>query len=491
MCLFLTCIFVLVLTVLLSREVRADDFILEPPLGTKHESDGGTRPDDPREAPPLKTKHEHPDKMVIRPVDRLTKNDFVSTLDEFKQVPSPLSANKYGESAFPLQQDRSTKKVFVNTLSDELRLVPSLEIKQEYNDNIYLQPRRQSTTEDFVSTASPQIEIAKKTEAVEMSLFARLDQRYYWKNNELNATDQTYRGTLRYVVNPRLSFTGRGDYIQDSRPDRDLFTTGLVLSSLKRHRQIYGLTTDYAFSETTAARLSYDYLKDTYEKTKVVDMESNTVNLGFIHDLAYLANNTKTRVNFGFAHYLFTGTQIDNYTGTVGLVRQLNELWNVTIDVGLRYTNSQFTFQPSYFLPPEQKQSNGLGGTGQIALVYKGEKTNMNFAVVRDVAPAYGQVGATERTMFSFNMDRRFTYELSGIFTASYILNKSDQSEFSANKIDYETLTVSPTLRYTVSKDFFVESSYNYVRYLNNATNQVASRNLFMVRFYLQHRFFE
>lgn len=375
----------------------------------------------------------------------------------------------------------------------EFTLIPSIEGKEEYNDNVYLATRGdQALTSDFITTFSPQLETAWKSERLDLSFLGRINQRYYSRDTSLNHTDQVYTGKFRWMASPLLSFSGKADYIEDSRPDRDILTSGLVLTAAIRHRQVYNFTQDWTLNETNAMRVSFDYLKDRYEQPSTfTDMESKSGSLSFIHDLSYMANNTKMLLNFGYANYSFTGTEIENYTGTAGLMRQINELWSLNFNAGVRYTYSRFNYAPLPFIEAELTRTYGLGGMGQLGLTYKGEKTDLNFAFSRDLAPAYGQVGATERTMFSLMVKRRLTYELSGIFNGYYFWNKSDRGDFSPTNIDTESFTVGPTLRYDMTKDFFLETSYMYTKVQNNASSTSADRNLFMFRFVLQHPLFQ
>jgi predicted porin len=378
----------------------------------------------------------------------------------------------------------------------EFLLVPSLSAKQEYNDNIYLSPYTMRSEHDFITTLSPQVEMKRKTERLEFSLLGRIDQRNYASNTDLNATDQTYRGSLRYMLTPRLGFTGRGGYLRDSAPDRDILTSGLVMSTSTRNRTTAGFTGDYAISEKTALNLNYDYVKDTWDSIRRSDMETNAVNLGLIHDISAFFRETKARANFGFSHYIFTGMSVDNYLGTIGFITQLNKLWSLTIDGGARYTYSQFnvqTINPLTLLVKMQEQSTyGTAATGQIALSYKGEKTNADFTLSRDLQPAYGRIGTLERTAFTMTVTRRLTYELSGLLSAYYFKNKSSDNDLLAvTQTDSETFNISPGLRYEFTKDVNVESTYTYTRVKDNAANTEADRSLVMIRLNMQHKFFE
>jgi hypothetical protein len=246
------------------------------------------------------------------------------------------------------------------------------------------------------------------------------------------------------------------------------------------------------------ASLCYDYLKDHFRSAKFIDMESNSTNLGFIHDVSSLVNTTKARVNFGLARYDFSGSRVENASGMVGFSTQLAELWSVSLDAGARYTRSRINAVTFQFVPPftvvpiaQTQKSEGTGWVGQAALSYRGEKTNADLALSHDLLPASGYGGVAERTSASLNVSRRFTYELSGAFYASYYLNKAERGKFSAQTLNQQLLVINPTLRYEATRDVAVEASYSHTLVQYKNANQEADRNLFMLRLILQHALFE
>jgi hypothetical protein len=387
---------------------------------------------------------------------------------------------------------------------DEIRLVPMVSLKEEYNDNLFFD--RSSGTNDFITTASPGLKLERNTELLKAGFTARLDQRFYAENPDLNASDQDYQGSLRYALSSRLSLGAQAGFTQDSSPDRDIETTGLVLNALKRDRQKYGGSGDYALSETTLVSLSGAYSKDHYENDNsnpnnpyFRDVETKSAGLTFIHDLSAHLPATKGRASLGYANYRFSDATIDNYTATVGFSRAIHELWNVLVDVGGRYTPSQFEvtqlqFVPPFFLVPVKKteKTEGWGGVGNAVVSYKDDKNSLDFSLNHDILPASGLNGATERTSLRLRMSRQFAYEISGSLSSGYILNNSDQGEFSSQAIDEQTLYITPGIKYNFTRDMAVDASYTYTRTAyQQGSDTDADRSLFMVRFSLQYPLFE
>ncbi len=125
----------------------------------------------------------------------------------------------------------------------------------------------------------------------------------------------------------------------------------------------------------------------------------------------------------------------------------------------------------SPILTTQNVTSTGRGFVGKATLAYAGEKTTANLASGRDVMPAYGSLGAVERTFVTADISRKFTYELSGSLSGGYFLNKSEAGQFSATAINSETVYGTAGIRYQFNRDMYMEGSYNYVWIDNKAAN--------------------
>ena len=149
---------------------------------------------------------------------------------------------------------------------NEFRLVPSISVKEEYNDNILF--LTDDIRKDFITTISPSLEMVNNTEKLETDLLARLDRFDYADNREFSATDQLYNGKFRYHATPLFNISAEAGYVRDSQPDRDILTSGIILTTVPRNRYNASLSADYQFSEKTAAVVSYAFGSDEYESTK-------------------------------------------------------------------------------------------------------------------------------------------------------------------------------------------------------------------------------
>lgn len=376
-------------------------------------------------------------------------------------------------------------------VADEVKIVPSISVKEEYTDNILYSIT--DTTNDFITTLSPGLSYIRNTERMQLDLSGRADRRIYACHSELDATDQYYDGRFQYSFTERLKATGTAHYSEDSQPDRDLATTGFAFTGVTRKRQNYEVSSEYFLSEILMARGTYTYQNDLYDNIRYPDMEQHQFNLGFVHDLSYFMQKTQARMNIGYARYNIPDFKVDNYECTAGINRALNEKFNLLVDAGVRHTRSRYNYQDFMFVPPfivyRHDSNEDWGGVGQLALTYKGEASSGELKVNHDIMPASGRSGATERSAFVMGMKVRISYELMFAFSAGYFINKSKSGQYSVQNIDEDSVWVNPSLVYDYSKDVSISFSYTYNRIHYNLDNNNAERNLFQIRYRLQHEF--
>jgi opacity protein-like surface antigen len=126
-----------------------------------------------------------------------------------------------------------------------------------------------------------------------------------------------------------------------------------------------------------------------------------------------------------------------------------------------------------------------------LVLAYQDNFTTGNVTVKKDIMPASGRNGAADRTVVAFDLRQRFTYELQGFVTGGYYLNKSDPGEYAIYEIDERTMRGGAGLRYEFTRDMYLEASYEYIKTQYRSSDTQADRNLCLLRFFMQHAFFE
>jgi len=399
---------------------------------------------------------------------------------------------KYGPLNFFLFLLISVVLLPCQVMGDEFRLVPSATLKEQYNDNVFYTITDRKS--DWVTTLSPALELINKTEKLDVGLQARVDLLYFNEQTDLNAVDQFYKGKLYYSPTNRLRLGAEAGYARDSQPDRDIETTGLVLTAIKRERKTFGVSGDWRITDTTLTALSYKYDRDRYDRL-YADIESQYVDLNVSRDIY---PDTKGRLNVGYARFYVPGSSTtDNYTGTVGISYAFHELWTFLIDAGPRYTRTHFNVPTLYLTPSgyavgiEERMNDGSGWVGQVAMTYKGERASGSLAAARNIMPASGTTGAASRNSLTLDIRYRFIYELSAFVRAYYFTNKSNPGEFSSRAIDETTTQVVPGLRYEFTRDIALEASYTYSKTKYEQTDTSAERNSFLVSFRIQHALLE
>lgn len=353
-------------------------------------------------------------------------------------------------------------------------IIPSITVKEEYNDNIFV--TQSGEIDDYITTLSPGIELEQRTARLNLHLSGRIDGLIYTDNHDLNHIDQDYWGRVRYQLTPRMRGGFESGYLIDSRPDRDIQTTGLVLGTDIRHRLRFRAFGDYSLTEKTAAAISYAYNKEEFDEAALNDFFSHTADIGFTLNLETLWRSTLGRMNFGYAIADYTSSKVDNYSATLGIERRLSEFYRFIFDIGPRFTRSVFD-------DPAVATNEVWGVRGQISLTYSGEFTAIRLNFSHDVQPASGRTGATERTGLSTNISRRFSDKFSGDLSAGYYLNKSDQQEFALSNIDENSFSIQPLLRYEFTRDMALEADYAYTIINDETANAERQQNLIFIRF--------
>ncbi len=382
--------------------------------------------------------------------------------------------------------------VCCSAYGNEITFTPFASLKQEFNDNIFLDSHDKQS--DFISTFSPGIELSDRSERLDATLSLRISGILYARSEDLDAIDQDYRGRFGYLLTPRTRVTGSAAYTLDSRPDRDVETTGLVLGAVKRHRQSYSFAAEHSLTEKTSLAVNYGYEQDDYDNEGFTDLRWHSAGLSLLHDMDSLMRNTRGSLNVGYAHYDFTGSTVDNISLTLGIDTSLTELWSVQAYAGARHTISEYEtleqviIPPYVVLVPVEQTGREWGWVGQLALTYRGETTSGSLAFSSDVKPSSGETsGTTIRTGLIAEVRKRFSNELSGTMAVSYFHNESNEGAFTGQRIDEDTILATPSIRYEFSRDMFIEASYRYTRLFDNCDSTEADRNIVFVRFSVQH----
>jgi hypothetical protein len=361
--------------------------------------------------------------------------------------------------------------------ADRRELDLFLGAKEEYNDNIFFS--YDDPVDDFITTLSGGLKFLNQTERTDLYLSAIVARLIYSDDKDLDATDQYYKGRFGYRFTPRLGANIDAAYSKDSRPDRDVAESGLILSTVPRQIQNYGAAVDYALTEITASNLYYRYTRQDFEPRRAnpdfPDYRAHRAGLGFAHQLdQYLANATG-RLNFGYNRFTYpeTNTETKVVIGTVGLAYDVTEKWRLLIDVGPDYYDSSFKVFGRDFT------YSGWGGTGTLQFAYTGEVTGSSLTLFHGIEPASGRDGSAQRTSAILDAFYRFAERGRTGLSTGYYINKANSGELALLPLDEHTFRIRPWLRFDIIFDkLYLEASYTYSYVKDRIRDRNTDRNL-------------
>ncbi len=377
---------------------------------------------------------------------------------------------------------------------DDFRISPTVDCRGEYNDNIFwTQTNRKG---DEIITVSPGIIMSEKTERFGTAIIGRLDGRIYSRNHDLNTVDHDCTATMNYLAVPHLNFTSKAKISKDSRPDSDIETTGLLVSNIERQRYQADLACSYDFSDRTTGGLRYAYDQDDYNAQdlfteNINEHQSHGVTLSGQHSFSAFIPSILGKVMTSYFRYDFTNQTLDYYAATCGAKRELNEVMDIDINLGVSHARSVFPVMKSDHaggrLNRLTQESEQTGWVGRVAFSYKGEKTTCDIFYSYDIQPASGRNGATLRNNLKLEITRRVTYKLRTYLYANYFLNKAEALVLAHQDIDEETITIGPGIRYDFTRELKFDGSYSYTDIRNHVNRGTINRNRVTALVTFQH----
>jgi predicted porin len=373
---------------------------------------------------------------------------------------------------------------------NEIQLTASLALQAEYDDNIFFNDTDTDELEDYISTISPQLKYTQDNPRLNMELAGQIDSINYADNDELNDIDQNIGTVIRYRLIPRMSISGAFDYVKDSRPDRDIETTGLLLNSSIRYSRFFTFTESYDHSENTVSSLTYNFEDQDFEDPELVDFDTHVARLAISHNIHRFLPMTRARFNLDFIRYEYPELIVNYYSTTLGASHEITDLYTLLVDFGTNRTRNKTENDTSPTLPIDEGERE-TGFTGQFSLSYRGELIKSLLSFSHDLSAASGRSAITERTSFIFDISRRFTSELRGSFKVRYYLNQAEQGALATEDIDTRTLSIIPGIRYEITNNIFFEVFYTYSKIEDRQDDAGAKRNLFFMRLIGHYPFFE
>jgi len=409
---------------------------------------------------------------------------------------------------------------------DEICFIPSVALKEEYNSNILLVPEADNVMKDYITTISPGFDLTDKTDRLDSLLSIRLDRLQYSKYDYLSATNQSYSGTARYAVTPLLTISAGAGYMRianlsfytGSFPALSTGTTGSVVTTSPQPAPVTSplpasnsspgaviplpalplvalpvqsttasISAGYQLTEKTSLTSQYQYLGSSYQQP-YYRATSHDVQVGLMTDLGKYLPRVKGLMNAEYSQYLLPDSRTSNIAGSIGFSYDVSETWNILVNGGLRRTESeQFlnvvdqTSPSSFVLVGERLNNTAWGQVGNLSLNYQGEYTGAQLVYTKNLILASGLQSATDENDLQLTAKYRITYELSASLTAEYTTYRSPEQN-AAVVVNQQDISISPLIRYDLSRDLALEATYQLIKIDYHAANTEANRQSYFIR---------
>lgn len=416
------------------------------------------------------------------------------------------------------------------TAGEPVLLEPKLSLQQEYIDNIMFV--NDGSQNDYITTVSPAFSVKQKTPRFNGDLTAGVDAIYYKDFDELNSVDKHSTASLNYSFTELLQLGVSAGYLEDSRSDRQIDDTGLILSG-DREQSRGAVSGQYQFSEVMEIGFSGGYItEDINSPGKDIFLENGenndtvTAQVSLSRNISKLLPNTTALFDVSYMNYKSEYPSVreiaykdlpddilvvivdpqDGSTPT-GLLQNFSaesdyDVWNITAGFS-REMSERFSFflkgGSSCFSSDETSRlsitasdtllydtaSSFSSGTtwGWLlftGISYKGIYDRIDANISRDIRTASGLNGTTERSSVSLNYTRKITEKLSTRLSGNCYLNQSDR-ERSAD-IDELTLNGSAGFTYKISNFWNGSLNWNYVRVEDRENDIWRDRNRIYAR---------
>lgn len=400
-------------------------------------------------------------------------------------------------------------------------LVPQLVLDGQYNSNLFFEKDDDDPQEDYVATVSPGVLWRRQTEQSTTELFAQGSFVRYREEEDLDKTDQLYRGNINGQATEHLSLGLSGQYHVDHQIDRDIESTGLVLGTAERQRQEYRGTSELMMGERTHLSLSGGYTQDHFEETEFWNHWGADASLALSHrpknwpntilqssltGRRYVADRHQS-FNAPIADGILTTTVDEtNTTDTLSLAlgseTRLSERLTLGFSGGARHTLTENDSRVNRQIhdgggaadlgtADEVDNETSWGFVGSASLAYRGERNEVSLSVSHDLKPLSGSGETAERTSLTGSWWYQMTTEWRFNAAASAHLNRSDDQREADQDMDTLTFNFAPRVRYAFNRDLYLEGVYRYTELEDREAKTSSRRHLAGLTLSMQHDLFD
>lgn len=357
--------------------------------------------------------------------------------------------------------------------ADVLTWSPSLQLREEYTDNFFYDNGNE--TEEMITTLTPGLNLERRTDRLRTDITGQADVIRYRDHNAYDTTDFQCDAEIDFGLTERTNISSSAGYARNSRKDRNIETTGLVLDITRQDRYFYDLSWGYAFSEKSFLNVGYNFMKEEWESQDTQDdsqdLKMHSISTAFQHQLDDILKNSSVTMNIGAVQYEYPSTIIQSYNADIGLNHDFSETMGAECNIGLRSTNYEYSFETF------EDEFSDWSGVGHVLFFKKGDRTKSSIDVSHDMEDAGDRSRTRQKTSVSGGVTRQFTQKIFIRMNVGYIISHADEVEDKLPEIDEATLNINPALTYRFTEKVGLMFAYGYLNTKNNITKSVLERN--------------
>lgn len=364
----------------------------------------------------------------------------------------------------------------------QLITTPSLSLSELYNDNIFssISGRRA----DYLTTVSPGLALSESNENISATLAGGVSELLYLRNSASDGLGYFVRGSGGYTLSPKLVLNADLGGTRDTSASYIDPATSLVIRSQTLH-QNYRVGESYRVSELVSSSLSLGYGRDDYDNTAYLSTRHYLGSAEVDYDLGRRFPGTRLAQVLSVTRDATDLSRVDSLGVTLGMSRDINELWHLSLNAGGRYTRSRYRVAGS----PVWGSHDEGGPLGSLVLAYAHERLSGSLTLSQDLTAASGQSGATQRTLVALSLSEKFTPRLSGSLGAGYSRNWSGAEQYGV-AIDERLRNLGGSLRYEffdAPSDLALVLNYTYNSTDYPILGAQMNQNVIMVQLSWQH----
>lgn len=361
---------------------------------------------------------------------------------------------------------------------------PALSTFGQYNDNLSLSTEP-NDKEVYAIGIKPTLTFGVRQPNWQFESNAMLNSRRYDGDEEFGQTDASFGWNSSFRASEKTRYSLDGEFVHNTTLDSDFESSGLVFQRLRRQQLNINPGWSYSLNERTRIFASVgatdvDFLSDiSGEDFSEYRMYNGSTGFQFI----YSPKNTFT-TTLGYLDYdatslpsptlpVIRSTQVQQSSLQLGWTRQIDPTLYSSLSLGGRHTTSKIQNRLGAFSFP-QTESDGSGFTMAGSITKQFERTKLSASMSRDAVPS-SVAGFLETDRLTLNMSRGITERLRGALLLSYY--RSDTLDAQSNTIDRELFRISPSLNWQLSREWQLNTSYQYLeqRIENSSAEQSAN----------------